>query len=112
MGLIKREKVLARLDNTDIRREEETVVPINGATVPLPYMVVRSEETDTWGDMGRVCVTTIVWTVTLFTANKDFALECKIRKALAGLGTVEITRYPDGQPYSVDFTFTTKGARQ
>ena len=105
-----REKVLARLDNTDIRREEETVVPINGVTVPLPYLVVRSEETDTWGDTGRVCVTTIVWTVTLFTANKDLALECKIRKALAGLGTVEITRYPDGEPYSVDFTFTTKGA--
>lgn len=107
-----REKVLARLDGTGIRREEETVVPINGTTVPLPYMVVRSEETDTWGDMGRVCVTMIVWTVTLFTANKDFALECKIRKALAGLGNVEIERYPDGEPYSVDFTFTTKGARQ
>lgn len=109
--MISRDKVLARLDGTGIRREEETVVPINGETVQLPYMVARSEETDTWGDMGRVCVTTIVWTVTLFTANKDFALECKIRKALAGLGNIEITRYPDGQPYSVDFTFTTKGAK-
>lgn len=107
-----REKVLARLDKTNIRREEETVVPINGATEQLPYMVVRSEETDTWDDMGRVCVTTIVWTVTLFTTNKDFALECKIRKALAGLGTVSVERYPDGEPYSVDFTFTTKGARK
>ena len=28
MGLIKREKILARLDSTGIRREEETVVPI------------------------------------------------------------------------------------
>ena len=107
-----REKVLARLDKTNIRREEETVVPINGATEQLPYMVVRSEETDTWDDMGRVCVVTIVWTVTLFTTNKDFALECKIRKALAGLGTVSVERYPDGEPYSVDFTFTTKGARK
>ena len=107
-----REKVLTRLDKTNIRREEETVVPINGATEQLPYMVVRSEETDTWADMGRVCVTTIVWTVTLFTTNKDFALECKIRKALAGLGTVSVERYPDGEPYSVDFTFTTKGARK
>lgn len=106
------EEILARLDKTNIRREEETVVPINGATEQLPYMVVRSEETDTWDDMGRVCVTTIVWTVTLFTANKDFALECKIRKALAGLGTVNVERYPDGEPYSVDFTFTTKGARK
>ena len=107
-----REKILARLDKTSIRREEETVVPINGATEQLPYMVVRSEETDTWDDMGRVCITTIVWTVTLFTTNKDFALECKIRKALAGLGTVNVERYPDGEPYSVDFTFTTKGARK
>lgn len=110
--MITREEILARLDKTDIRREEETVVPINGATEQLPYMVVRSEETDTWDDMGRVCITTIVWTVTLFTTNKDFALECKIRKALAGLGTVNIERYPDGEPYSVDFTFTTKGARK
>ena len=110
--MITREEILARLDKTNIRREEETVVPINGATEQLPYMVVRSEETDTWDDMGRVCVTTIVWTVTLFTTNKDFALECKIRKALAGLGTVRVERYPDGEPYSVDFTFTTKGARK
>lgn len=110
--MITREEILARLDKTNIRREEETVVPINGATEQLPYMVVRSEETDTWDDMGRVCVTTIVWTVTLFTTNKDFALECKIRKALAGLGTVSVERYPDGEPYSVDFTFTTKGARK
>ena len=110
--MITREEILARLDKTNIRREEETVVPINGATEQLPYMVVRSEETDTWDDMGRVCVTTIVWTVTLFTTNKDFALECKIRKALAGLGTVNIERYPDGEPYSVDFTFTTKGVRK
>lgn len=110
--MITREEILARLDKTNIRREEETVVPINGATEQLPYMVVRSEETDTWDDMGRVCVTTIVWTVTLFTTNKDFALECKIRKALAGLGTVNVERYPDGEPYSVDFTFTTKGAKK
>lgn len=110
--MITREEILTRLDKTNIRREEETVVPINGATEQLPYMVVRSEETDTWDDMGRVCITTIVWTVTLFTTNKDFALECKIRKALAGLGTVNIERYPDGEPYSVDFTFTTKGARK
>ena len=109
--MISREKILERLDNTGIRREEETVVPINGATVPLPYMVVRTEESDKWDDKGRVCVVTTTWTVTLFTTNKDFAFECKIRKAIAGLGTVEIQRYPDGEPYSVDFTFTTKGAK-
>lgn len=110
--MISREKILERLADTEIRREEETVVPINGTTVPLPYMVVRSEESDQWDDMGRVCVVTITWTITLFTTNKDFALECKIRKALAGLGTVGIQRYPDGEPYSVDFTFTTKGAKK
>lgn len=104
------EIVLARLDKTGIPREDEQAVPINGATIQLPYMIVRSEETDTWADMGRVGVTTTAWTVVLFTANKDFALECKIRKALAGLGTVEIERFPDGEPYSVYFTFTTKGA--
>lgn len=109
--MIRPEKILERLDNTGIRREEETVVPINGVTVPLPYMVVRSEEVDKWDDRGRVRVTTITWTVVLFTTNKDFALECKIRKALAGLGTVEVERFPDGEPYSVYFTFTTKGAK-
>lgn len=108
--MISREKILTRLDNTGIRREEETVVPINGFTVPLPYMVVRSDETDKGDDMGRVRYTTVTWSVTLFTQNKDFALECKIRKALAGLGNVEIERFPDGEPYSVNFTFTTKGA--
>ena len=108
--MISREKIVERLDRTGIRREEETAVPINGVTIPLPYIVLRSEEADNWDDQGRVCTTTIVWTITLFTTNKDFALECKIRKALAGLGTVEIKRYPDGAPYSVDFTFTTKGA--
>ena len=108
--MINPEKILARLDSTDIRREDETVVPVNGATVPLPYMVVRREETDNWDDKGRVCVVTTRWTVILFTTNKDFVLECKIRKALAGLGNVEIERFPDGEPYSVYFTFTTKGA--
>lgn len=106
------EEILARLDKTDIRLEDETAVPINGETAPLPYMIVRSEEIDTWDDKGRICVTTTNWTIVLFTVNKDFALECKIRKALAGLGTVTVERFPDGQPYSVYFTFTTKGARK
>ena len=46
-------------------------------------MVIRTIEKDTWDDLGRVCVKTIMWTIALFTANKDVALECKIRKALA-----------------------------
>ena len=110
--MISREKILERLDNTGIRREEETVTPISGEVVPLPYLIVRSEETDNWDDAGRVRFVSVIWTITLFPANKDFALECKIRKALAGLGTVEVRRYPDGEPYSVDFTFTTKGVQK
>lgn len=110
--MISREQVLERLDETGIRREEETATPISGQVVPLPYLIVRSEETDHWDDAGRVCFTAITWTITLFTANKDFALECNIRKALAGLGTVETRRYPDGVPYSVDFTFITKGVKK
>ena len=78
-----REKVLTRLDSTGIRREDEAAVPVNGVTVPLPYMVIRTIEKDAWDDLGRVCVKTIMWTIALFTANKDVALECKIRKALA-----------------------------
>ena len=42
-----REKVLTRLDSTGIRREDEAAVPVNGVTVPLPYMVIRK------GHMGR-----------------------------------------------------------
>ena len=80
------------------------------ANITVPYMVIRTIEKDTWDDLGRVCVKTIMWTIALFTANKDVALECKIRKALAGLGTIEIERFPDGEPYSIHFTFTTKGA--
>ncbi len=110
--MISREKILERLDETGIRREEETVTPISGAVVRLPYLIVRSEETDNWDDAGRVCFTAIAWTITLFTVNKDFALACKIRMALAGLGAVETRRYPDGVPYSVDFTFTTKGVKK
>lgn len=55
-----REKVLTRLDSTGIRREDEAAVPVNGLTVPLPYMVIRTIEKDTWDDLGRVCVKTIM----------------------------------------------------
>ena len=34
----------------------------------------------------------------------------KEESTVAGLGTIEIERFPDGEPYSVHFTFTTKGA--
>ena len=48
-----REKVLTRLDSTGIRREDEAAVPVNGVTVPLPYMVIRTIEKDTWDDLGE-----------------------------------------------------------
>lgn len=107
--MIDREKILERLKKTGVPIEEETATPTAGVPVPLPYLIIRSEETDDWDDMGRVCVTSITWTITLFTVNKDFALECKIRKALAGMRTVTVERFPDSEPYSVDFSFTTKG---
>lgn len=106
---MRRETIISRLEDTGIRREAETVTPIGGEVVPLPYFIVRTEETDTGDDSGRVSITTTNWTVTLFTTNKDFALECKIRKALTAVGTVEVERFPDGEPYSVNFSFTTKG---
>lgn len=107
---MKKEVILERLKATGIRQEEETVVPVEGAIVTPPYQIIRTEESDAWYGGGRLGIRTTMWTVTLFTVNKDFALERKIRKALAGVGEVAIKRYPDGEPYAVDFTFTTKGA--
>lgn len=106
---MRREKVDELLKSTGIPVEHERAVPINGHNLPLPYMVIRTDELDEKSDNGRVCAVTINWTVALFSANKDFALECKIRRALAGAGDVTTTRYPDGVPYQTNFTFTTKG---
>lgn len=107
---MRKEIILERLKATGIRQEEETVVPVEGAIVAPPYLIVRTEEADAWCPGGRLGIRTTTWTVTLFTVNKDFALECKIRKALAGVGEIGIKRWPDGEPYAVDFTFITKGA--
>ncbi len=106
---MKREKVTEALAGVGVDIETERAVPINGTIRHLPYLVIRTEEQDEKSDTGRVTITRIDWTVSLFSTNKDFALECKIRRALAGAGAVEVTRYPDGTPYQTDFAFSTKG---
>lgn len=105
---MRREKVLKLLESTGIPVEPERAVPIDGAAKRLPYMVIRSSEKDEKASGGRIGIVAIDWRASLFTVNKDFALECKIRKALAELPTVEVERHPDGQPYQADFVFTTK----
>lgn len=103
-----REEVFQKLDGTGIRREEDFVVPINGQQAKLPYQVVRTKETEEGDDSGRVRIQKIEWTVALFATNRDDALAGKISATLSGVGKVEITRYPDGQPYQTNFKFTTR----
>ena len=102
-----RELVLSRIDGTGIRRESDFAVPINGSTVPLPYLVVRTKGTISGSDNGKVQIVKIEWAVALFTANRDTELEIKIIQSLRGVGNVEITPYPDGSPYQTTFKFTT-----
>lgn len=102
-----REIILNKLDGTGIHREKDRVVPINGSQVILPYMVVRTKETEEGDDLGRVRIQRIDWTVALFTTDRDDDLSGKISQALFSVGKVEITRYPDGQPYQTNFKFTT-----
>lgn len=102
-----REKVLEKLDGTGIHREEDRAVPVNGAQVKLPYLVVRTKETMSGDDLGRVQMVKIEWGVALFTVNRAIDLEKSISKALAGVGKVEIIHYPDGTPYQTTFKFTT-----
>lgn len=103
-----REAVFELLDSTDISREEDYAVPINGSTKKLPYMVVRTTETIEGADLGRVHIQKTEWIVALFTVNRDDVLEKKICKALSSVGRVEITRFPDGKPYQTNFEFTTR----
>ena len=102
-----KEKVLALIEATGIRMEEDFAVPINGSPVPLPYQIVRTKETVTGSDNGQVNILKIDWGVALFTVNRDDALEAVFLKSLRGLGKVEVIRYPDGKPYQTTFKFTT-----
>lgn len=103
-----KEEVYARLDGTHIRREQDQVVPINGQTVKLPYMVIRTKETEDGDDLGRLRIQKIDWTVALFTKNRDDILTAQVSCALSGVGHLEITRFPDGIPYQTNFKFTTR----
>ena len=102
-----KETVLAMLDTTGIRREADFAVPINGSPVAPPYQIVRTKETVTSSDNGKVNIQKIEWGVALFVANRSDALEEKFLKALRTVGRVEVIRYPDGKPYQTTFKFTT-----
>lgn len=105
---MKQEVILSLLDGTDIPREEDFAVPMNGSTKKLPYMVVRTKETMEGDDLGRIRIQKTEWIVALFTVNREDSLEQKFCKALSAAGKVEITRFPDGRPYQTNFEFTTK----
>ena len=100
--------ISTRLQATGIRMEEEHVVPCNGINVALPYMVLRQESEMTGDDAGRIQLEEVHWTVALFSQQKAPDMERKIKLALAGLGRVKITSYPDGTPYETNFEFMTK----
>lgn len=102
-----RETILERINGTGIRREADFAVPINGNNVALPYQVVRTKETITGSDNGKVRLVKIEWAVALFACNRDLTLESKILEALQGVGKVEVIPYPDGSPYQTTFKFTT-----
>lgn len=105
---MKKETVVGLLDSTGIRREEDTVVPINGKVVPLPYLVIRTKEAISGADNGKVGVLKTEWGVALFAKNRDCALEAKVQNAIRNVGAVEIIRYPDGPVYQTTFKFTTR----
>lgn len=102
-----REVILDKIGKTGIRTASDFAVPINGATIPLPYLVVRTKETLSGSDNGKVQTVKIEWAVALFSTNRNPELERRLIKSLRGVGKVEITPYPDGSPYQTTFKFTT-----
>ena len=100
--------VEAGLEKTGIAIEPDFAVPVNGVSKPLPYMVIRRKVNIDGSDNGAVRFLVISWTVALFTKNYDPVMERKISIALAGVGKVEIERFPDGTPYQTNFEFTTR----
>ena len=99
--------IMKALEATEIPLEDERAVPCNGEARQLPYMVVRKETIDHGDDAGRIRLQKISWTVALFTKKKEPELDRKIRMALANVGGVKITPYPDGTPYETNFEFKT-----
>ena len=102
-----KETVLATLDTTGIRREADCAVRINGSPVALPYQIVRTKETVTGSDNGKVNILRTEWGVALFTVNRDDALEAVFLRALRRVGQVEVIGYPGGKPYQTTVKFTT-----
>lgn len=102
-----REEVLYQLKRTGVRQEADFAVPINGQQIKLPYHVVRTKDTISGSDNGKVQTLKIEWTVALFTTNKETAMESVFLKALSGVGRVEVIRFPDGTPYQTTFKFNT-----
>lgn len=99
--------VLRKIDSTGIRRESDFAVPVNGAQVPLPYLVVRSKKTILGSDNGKVQIVRIEWVVALFSRNRDLELEFKLLQALNGIEKLDVIPFPDGSPYQTTFKFTT-----
>ena len=102
-----KETVLAMLDTTGIRREADFAVPINGSPVAPPYQIVRTKETVTGSDNGKVNILGTRWGVGLCAVKRGGALAAVFLRAPRGVGKVEVIRYPDGKPYQTTFKFTT-----
>ena len=100
--------IYKKLQDTGIRIEREDVVPCNGCSVPLPYMVVRCSSEITGDDMGRVQMERTTYTVVLFSREKEPELEHKIKLALASLGRIQVSSFPDGKPYETNFEASKK----
>lgn len=103
---MREEKITQRLKFTGIPLEDEFAVPVNGVMKKLPYLISRKEIDVTGSDNGRVRLKKLRWTVALFSTGRDEKAELKILKALAGVGKVSVTRFPDGTPYQTNFEFT------
>lgn len=88
---MKKETVVGLLDSTGIRREEDTVVPINGKVVPLPYLVIRTMPAlpiiKVYG-AGDGTVTVGDITVQLFGLEDTITLDCEMQNAYRENGGV------------------------
>lgn len=100
-------QIRSAIAGTGIRVCEEAEVPINGSSLPVPYLVIRTRETFEGSDNGLVQYQRIDWEVALFTANKAPALNSKLLRALQGVGKIDVIFFPDGSPYQTTFKFKT-----
>lgn len=101
------EQIRMGIAQTGIRVCDEADVPINGKSLPVPYLVIRTKETIEGSDNGLVQWKRIDWEVALFTANKAPELNRLLLAALRSVGRVEVLSFPDGTPYQTTFKFKT-----